>query len=353
MTPVLALQEVGVRSAARGRLPLWGDYSLADPWFLAAALVVVVAFVLGRSRRARARGRVSVVPRGLARSARQRLAWIPEVLRLVGLLLAVVALARPLRENVQHDVVSEGIDIALVIDRSGSMRFDDLQQGRTRLDVVKEVVGDFARRRMTDREGAADSCALITFARYPQLVCPFTLDVDALSGFLEAVEMVEFQEEDGTAIGVALAKAVSVLRSSEARSRVVVLLTDGENNRFEIAPADAAELAAEEGVRVYTIYSARYQYVQSAFRGFVPSESGFDTTELESIAELTGGRFYHARDRESLEQIYAEIEDLERTERTEKRYEETFDLYLWVLLPGLACYALAWLSSATWARRLA
>ncbi len=283
----------------------------------------------------------------------QRLAWVPDALRLVALCALVLALARPVRGNVQRDVVSEGVDIVLVVDRSGSMQFEDLEPDTTRLEVVKDVVGEFATRRMTDREGAADNCALVTFARFPKLLCPFTLDVSALTGFLDGVEMVKYQEEDGTAIGVALAKAVSVLRGSAAKSRVVVLLTDGENNRFEISPDQAAELAAEEGIRVYTIYSARYHYVQRGLRGLVPSKEGFDTTELERIAQLTGGRFYHARDRESLEEIYAEIEELERTERTERTYEEAFDVYTWLLLPGIALYTLAWLFGATWARRLA
>jgi Ca-activated chloride channel family protein len=347
-----------VRSSARGALHLWGDFSLADPAFLVLLPVALVALLWGRSRQGRARGLVPLVaaaPGGgpVLRSLRQRLGWVPLVLQALALVCVIVGLARPLRGNVQNDIVTEGVDIALVVDRSSSMRFDDLQRGSDRLTVVKEVVGEFAQRRMTDREGASDNCALITFARYPRLLCPFTLDVDALTGLLDGVEMARFQEEDGTAIGVALAKAVSVLRETDSQSKVCVLLTDGENNVFDISPDQAAELAAEEGIRVYTIYSARYLYRRDAFRGWLPSEQGFDTTELERIAELTGGRFYHARDRDNLEEIYAEIEELERTERTEHRYEETFDLYLWALLPGLAFYALAWLSQATWARRLA
>lgn len=351
---MLVFQEEALRSAARARLPLFGDFALADPEFLLALLPAAAIFLWGRLRAGRARGRAPRVPRGaLARSLRQRLAWLADVLRALALVSVVLALARPVRGNVQLDVVSEGVDIALVVDRSGSMRFLDLEEDRTRLDVVKDVVGNFARRRMGDTEGAADNCALITFARYPKLLCPFTLDAGALTGFLDDLRMVQYQEEDGTAIGVALAKAVSVLRGSDAKSKVVVLLTDGENNRFEITPDQAAELAAEEGIRVYTIYSARYYYQQVAFRGWVPSETGFDTSELERIADVTGGRFFHARDRQELEEIYAEIEQLERTERREKRFEETFDVYLWLLLPGLGLYALSWLSASTWARRLA
>ncbi len=341
-----------VQSAARGAWKLWGDLSLADPQFLALLPLALLLTAWGRARRGRARGRVPLVPRHPARSLRQRLLWVPATMQLAALVLVVIGLARPLRGNVQRDIVSEGVDIALVIDRSGSMRFDDLERDRSRLEVVKEVVADFAERRMTDRVGAADNVALITFAHFPRLLCPFTLDVGALHGFLDGVELVRHHEEDGTAIGVALAKAVAVLRETDAESKVVVLLTDGENNVHDITPDAAAELAAEEGIRVYTIYAARYLYRHDPFRGYVPDSAGQDTSELERIAELTGGRFFHARDREALEEIYAEIEALERTERREVRYEETFDLYLYLLLPAIACYGLMWLSNATWARRL-
>ncbi len=342
-----------VQSAGRANFELWGDYSLSDPVFLLLIPLALLLVAWGRARGGRARGRVPMLPLAAARSLRQRLMFLPSVFQVIALVLVAISLARPLRGNVQRNVVSEGVDIVLAIDRSGSMRFDDLEPGVNRLEVVKDVVGDFAERRMTDREGAADNVALLSFARYPQLLCPFTLDVDALAGFLEDVDLVDRREEDGTAIGVALAKAVSVLRDSAAKSKIVVLLTDGENNVHEITPTAAAELAAEVGVRVYTIYAARYVYVHDPFRGYVPRTGEVDTSELRGIAELTGGRFFRAIDKESLEGIYTEIEALERTERREQRFEETFDLYPLFLLPGLLIYGLAWLSSSTWARRLA
>lgn len=350
MSP-LALQEV--RSAARSAWHVFGDYSLADPAFLALLPAAILILAWGRARRGRSRGRVSVLP-ALPSSVRQRFTWVPYVLQVQALALVVVGLARPLRGNVVHDVTSEGIDIALLLDRSGSMRFDDLERGKNRLQVAKEVVGEFAVRRMTDRVGASDNVGLITFSRYPTLVCPYTLDVNALTGLLEDVEMVRYREEDGTGIGVALAKAIATLRGSEAKSRIVVLLTDGENNVHDITPLQAAQLAAEEGVRVYTVFAAKYLYEADPFRGgFVPRAEPADTTELQAIAERTGGRFYEASNRAGLEDIYAEIEELERTPRHEQRYEETFDLYLLFLLPGLACYGLAWLSQLTWARSVA
>ncbi|MEM7308188.1 MAG: VWA domain-containing protein [Planctomycetota bacterium] len=350
MIPTLAVQ---AKSAASVELRLWGDYALADPWYLLVLPVGLLLLAYGRARAGRAEGRAPVLPAGrLARSWRQRLGFLPTLLQALAMALAVLALARPLRGNVQNETISEGVDIALVLDRSGSMRFDDLERGRTRLDVVKDVVADFAQRRMGDAEGAADSCALITFARYPQLLCPFTLDFDGLNGFLEGVELVQHRGEDGTGIGVAVAKAVALLRETEAKSKVVVLLTDGENNVTEILPRQAGELAAEEGVRVYSIYAARNLFVYNALRGYVPTTDSHDTSDLEAIAELTGGRFYRARNRESLAEIYAEIEKLERTEREERRFEENFDLYPSFLWAAFALYGAAWLSLSTWARRL-
>ncbi len=342
-----------VRSAAESGLKLFGDYSLGDPLFLGLIPVALLAVLWGRSRAGRVRGRVPGLPgKGLPRSLRQRLAWLPTLLQLAALLLVVVGLARPLRGNVHQTSRSEGVDIAVVIDRSGSMRYDDLERGKSRLDVVKEVVGEFAERRMTDREFAADSVGLFAFARFPQLICPFTLDVGALLGWLDGVEMVERREEDGTAIGIALAKAVAVLRESDAKSRVCVLLTDGENNVDEITPIEAATLAGEEGIRVYTIHAGKYQYRQNWDGSVVPVQQRIDTTELVKIAELTGGRFFRATNREQLEAIYAAIEELERTPREELRFEETFDLYPYFLEAALALYALAWLCLGTWARRL-
>ncbi|MSR63432.1 MAG: VWA domain-containing protein [Planctomycetes bacterium] len=345
---LLLVQAEAAQSAAQARWALWGDYALADPLMLAALPLALLAYLLGRRR---AFGRISVTG-GVPRSARARFAWVPSVLQLAAVVCATLALARPLRSNVEHDVRSEGVDIALVIDRSGSMQFEDLEQGKSRLAVVKEVVGEFARRRMTDRDNAADNVALISFAHYPRMLCPFTLDVDALMGFLDKVELAKREEEDGTAIGVGLAKAVSVLRESDAKSRVCVLLTDGENNIDDITPAAATELAAEERIKVYTIYAARYLFQYDPFQGWRPTRESADTSALEQMAAATGGRFYRAADKAELEKIYAEIETLERTPRSEQRFEETYDLYPWFLFPALLCALGAQLGRASVWRRL-
>ncbi len=342
---------VNAKSAAEGRLHLWGDLFLGDPLFLILLPIVIAAVLHGRANRGRATARIPVLPAGAAtRSLAQRLAWVPIPLQALALVLVVIALARPLRGNVETNSIAEGVDLALMIDRSSSMGHEDLEQGRSRLSVVKDVVRDFAVRRMTDREGASDYIALFSFARYPEELCPFTLDVDAVTGFLDGVQLAATRNEDGTGIGIALAKAVAVLRENEAKSKVVVLLTDGENNLDLIAPLEAAELAAEEGVRVYTVFAGRY--VMDAFGRMREAELEIDTTELEAIAEQTGGRFFRARDRRALEAAYAEIEELERTPRQERHFVEHYDLYPAFLFWALMLYLGAWLSACTWARRV-
>lgn len=347
------MNPTSVRSAASANWNVWGDYSFGDPAFLTLIPIGLLVLWYGRARRGRLVGSTPVLP-GVAMPAslRQRLRPLATLFQVLAFVSTVVALARPLKGNVQVSTESEGVDIALVVDRSGSMKYDDLEVGKSRLDVVKEVVGEFATRRMTDRVGAADNVGLFAYAQYPELVCPFTLDVASLMSWLETIEIVKYREEDGTAIGAALAKAVAVLKESTAKSRIIVLLTDGENNVDDITPMEAAELAAEEGVRVYTIAAGRFRYQQDWMGQITRTEYRIDTTELRRIAELTGGRFYRAQDKDDLESVYEEIEELERTPREERRFEETYDLYPWLLLLAVGLYGSAWFSHSTWARRL-
>ena len=348
----MTAQDTGaaIQSAAEGNLSLWGNLSLGDPWFLALLPLFLLLFFSRARRRQEVAGRVPVLPAQHIKSLRQRVAWLPNALNWTALVLVVIALARPLEGDVETSTQTEGVDIALLLDRSSSMAADDLEPGRTRLDVVKEVVADFAVRRMTDRDGAADNIALFSFARYPQQLCPFTLDVEAVRGFLGEVSLVTRREEDGTGIGIALAKAVAVLRESDAASRVVVILTDGENNLPQITPGKAGEMAAEEGIRVYTVFAGRYVY--DPFGRRMRSEQLIDTTELKRIAALTDGRFFRARDREGLEAAYAEIEALEKTPREERRFVEHYDLYSELLFLAFFAWAMGWASAFTWARRL-
>lgn len=339
-----------MKSAAEEGWKLFGAYSLSNPWFLLLVPAGIVLLVVGRTGRARAR--VPELPgERPPRSLRQHFGWIVPVLQIAALASVSIALARPLRGSVESSTTSDGVDIALVIDRSDSMRAEDLAPDTTRLDVVKSVVREFAARRMTDREGAADSIAVVVFAMYPQLLCPFTLDVDAVTGFIDGLKIAQNQAENGTAIGSGLAKAVQLLGQTEGKSKVAVLLTDGENNVFHVPPLEAADFAAREGVKVYTIFAGRYAYRLDLIGRPAYTDREIDTSELEEIARRTGGRFFRARDRAELDTAYAEIEKLERTQRVTRRWSETFDLYPWFLAPGIVMYVLSWLVSAAWLRR--
>lgn len=334
MLPLLAL-------SMPKQLDLFGQLALLDPIFLLALPVVLLSLWAGRRRAARPALRAPLELSHATVSVRQRLLFLPLLLQAAGLVLVILSLARPVEIDVQRSISSEGVDIVLAVDRSSSMEIADLEAGRTRLDVVKDVVGDFAERRMTDSVGASDNIALLSFAAYPELRCPFTLDAGALRGFLEKVSIVQYEAEDGTAIGAALAKAAAVLSDSDAKSKVVVLLTDGENNRDEITPESAIAMAKDKGIKVYTILAARKVYGIDAFGRLVETGREPDTRLLESIAKETGGRFFRARDRSSLEQIYGSIEDLERTPRHEERRVETRDLYPGFLSLALALFAVA------------
>lgn len=349
---VAAQEDTPTSSTAASRFDLWGDLGLSDPVFLALVPVVLGALWLGRTRRRTTAGRVPALPGDpLPRTAIQRLCWLPRALKAMALVLVILALARPLRGDVEFSTKTEGVDIVLLVDRSSSMDAQETRSAPTRFEIVKEVVADFARRRMTDREGAADNICFIAFALYPELLCPFTLDADALEGVFDSIETEKRRELDATGIGVALAKSVAVLEGSEAQSRIVVLLTDGRENVHAIEPMDAARLAAETGIKVYTVFAGpRYEVRMSLLGG--RTEIPIDTTELKSIAELTGARFYHAESKSDLEACYAEIEQLERTEREESRFAQHFDLYPRLLLPSFVLYLLAWLFASTWARRL-
>ena len=349
-----AAAESGVKTVAKGVLDLGGDYSLAHPVAGALALVAMIVFTLwGRSRGGRESASVTLTPStNVRRSVRQQLAWLPTALQVFAMIFVAIGLARPLHGKKQSTAVSEGVDIVLLIDRSSSMQHEDLAPNRTRLEVVKDVVGEFAVRRMTDREGAADSICIVPFARYPQLLCPFTLDVDAVTGFMSSVSLVRDRIEDGTGIGIALAKAIAVLKETEAESKICVLLTDGENNIDLIAPLDAAELAAEEGIRVYTVLAGRFIYDRDFFNNIIATERELDSTELEQIAAMTDGRFFRAKDKAALEEVYAEIERLERTEREEVKFSEHYDLYPKFLLIAFVLYQLSWIFGSTWLRRL-
>lgn len=235
---------------------------------------------------------------------------VPAVLRAIVLGLIVVALARPQTGVTSENVRTEGIDIVLVLDVSSSMLAEDLEPNR--LDAAKLVAADFVSGRRNDRVG------LVAFAGEAFTQAPLTLDYSVIGSLLSELQIGMI--EDGTAVGMGLATAVKRLQASEVASKVVILLTDGSNNRGEIGPLTAAQMARALDVRVYTIGAGS----QGTARVPVPDPFGgtryatmrveIDEQMLRDVAEQTGGRYFRATDTESLASIYAEIDELERTE---------------------------------------
>ncbi len=314
------------------------ERSLLDPWFL-ALLPLAVLFYIWRVRRPRA-----ALPTGYAapfldlpKTLRSRFVWLPAILKVLAVAALSLAMARP----VQRDVLplrEEGVDIMLLLDTSPSMARPDVtaDRRRRRMDAARFQARNFAAARTSDRVG------LMTYARYPELRCPLTLDQEALEDFLLYVDVVSDPLEDGTAIGVALAKAVSVLDASEAVSKVVILLTDGENNVENIMPLDAAKLALDASVRVHTIGLGQgtptlLGVMQTPF------------TELREIAAMTGGRFFTAPTEQDLAQVYADLDELEKVELEDPRYR-TVDGFAEPLILGISLLVLTLLAEFLWIR---
>jgi Ca-activated chloride channel family protein len=278
----------------------------------------------------------------LPRSWRQRGVWLPEALEVLGLALAIVALARPV-ERLPLPPERLGRDVLLCLDTSSSMAATDLAAERTRLDVSKARAVEFVRRRSDDRLG------FVAFARYADLGCPPTLDRESVAELLARVELVAKDgPEDATGIGAAVACAAEVLARSQAASKVVVVLTDGEENvataatPAEIAPLHAAQWCRSLGVRVHSIA------VGSMSVGASGQRLPLDTTALRQLAAGTGGRFFAAADDAALAGVWDAIDGLEATAFAEPRtwLREWFAV---ALLAGLACaFAARW---CTWGVR--
>jgi Ca-activated chloride channel homolog len=315
---------------------------LHDPWAL--GLVLLVPLLLWLQRRTRREAAVRYPSLGLLRAIPyagvRRWRWVLHALRAVALVLLVVALARPQRGRAESAYHGEGIDIVLAVDISGSMLSEDFTLGNqraSRLDVVKSVVKDFVAGRSGDRIG------LVLFGGRPYTQCPLTLDHGWLLQNLARARIGMI--EDGTAIGSALATAAGRLERSDAKSKVIILLTDGQNNAGKISPATAADAVKALGVKVYTIgagtrglapFPAQDLFGNKVYR---PMKVDIDEDTLKDIAQKTGGRYFRATDTASLQQIYGEINQLEKTTFTAPRYLDYDELYPWLAVPAILLLA--------------
>jgi Ca-activated chloride channel family protein len=327
---------------------------LQPEWFWALTLLPLVMLWRGR------RGPVAAIQysdvglaRAVARRSRSRIGNWVWLLAVLAAVLMIVGLARPQRGHSRTEVTANGIDIVLVLDVSGSMQALDFlidDQRVNRIEVVKSVVGKFIDERPNDRIG------LIAFAGSPYLVSPITLDHDWLQQNLERVTIGGV--DDGTAIGSAIAAAVNRLRATPAKSKVVILLTDGMNNTGKISPLAAAEAARALGVKVYTIgVGVRGKAPvpvrdEAGHMRLVMAEVDVDEKTLQTVADQTGGKFYRATDTDSLQKIYEQINRLETSAQTVQKFEHYDELYPWALVPALGILGLGFILQQTRYRRL-
>jgi Ca-activated chloride channel family protein len=253
-------------------------------------------------------------------------------LRMLALVLLVVAFARPQAGRTEQEVITEGIDIVVALDISSSMLAEDFKP-HNRLEAAKLVAQDFIKGRANDRIG------MVVFAAKSFTQCPLTLDYGILLTFIQQVEIGMI--EDGTAIGMGIANAAQRLRDSKAKSKVIILLTDGQNNRGQLDPLTAAKVAQAFGIRIYTVgvgtYGDALYPVDDPIFGkrYVRMPVQIDEEGLKEIARITNGSYFRATDKESLDQIFKEIDQLEKTKIELKQYtrfKELFPPYLfWAL----------------------
>ncbi len=293
------------------------------------------------------------VARAVARGTRSRAGNWRWLLPLIAAALMIVGMARPRLAHGRTDVSASGIDIMLGLDVSGSMQALDFKVGGqrvNRIDVVKSVVSKFVDERPDDRIG------IVAFAGAPYLISPLTLDHDWLQQNLERVSVASV--DDGTAIGSAIATSVNRLRESPAKSKIIILLTDGMNNAGKISPMAAAEAAKAMGVKIYTVaVGVRGEAPMpvkdaSGNSQLVMAKVDVDEKTLQAISALTGGKFYRATDTDSLKNIYEQINQLEKTTQVAQRFEHYQELFRWALFPAIALLGLSFALENTRFRRL-
>ena len=269
--------------------------------------------------------------------------------RVLTLILLIVAFARPQSSTGDEAIDTEGIDIILTLDVSGSMQAEDFQPNR--LEAAKRVAAEFIRGRRHDRIG------LVVFAGHSAIQAPLTIDYDVVLTLLDNVQNGMLQE-DGTAIGMAVANSVNRLRNSAAKSKVIILLTDGVNNKGEIDPLTAANLAKSMQLKIYTIGAGSngpaVVTVNDPLFGprQVQIQAELDEKTLAAMAELTGGKYFRATDEKSLSRIYAEIDQLEKTKIEMQQYKEYVELFPYFVSAAFALLTLEILLTQTRLRKI-
>lgn len=283
---------------------------------------------------------------------RVRLLHAPFVLSILGYIAMVIALARPQTANSWSNTSVEGIDIMLCMDVSTSMLAEDLKPNRVQ--AARNVAVDFINGRESDNIG------LTVFAGEAYTQCPMTMDHAALLNLLNTMDCnmaMRGMLEDGTAIGMGIANAITRLKDSKAKSKVIILLTDGTNNRGDISPSMAADIARSFGIRVYTVAvgtngTAPYPMMVGGHKEYVNVPVEIDTETLSQIAEKTDAQFYRATNTEKLFKVYEEIDKLEKTKMNVRKYSKRYEAYQAFVLAAFLLLALSLLLRSTVLRRL-
>jgi Ca-activated chloride channel homolog len=294
--------------------------------------------------------------RGILNVTRTRSGAFLAALRWLILGVLIIALAQPRLTKSETKVTASGVDIAVALDMSGSMVSEDFEVGRERLSrlaMAKQVLTKFIDKRPSDRIG------IVAFATQAYIACPLTLDHDFLLENLARLELGTI-DDSRTAIGSALSTAINRLRELKSKSKIVILMTDGQNNSGKVAPLTVAEAAQKLKVKVYTIgVGTRGQAPMPAgrnpFTGQIVYEMrpvDIDEDTLQKIASMTGGKYYRADNAQRFQAIYAEIDKLEKTEAEVKKFSHHDELFAWAIAPGLGLLLLEVLLRHTIWRRL-
>ena len=318
-------------------------------WLMVVPALLVLHYIYLELAERHPHLRVSTAVPWLAKSTRFKgaLRHIPFILRTVALCLIVVAIARPRSSEDMEKIDTEGIDIVLAMDVSTSMLARDLTPDR--INASKDIAIEFISQRPSDRMG------IVVFAGESFTQCPLTTDRATLINLMKEVQTDLI--EDGTAIGNGLATAIARMKDSDAKSRVVILLTDGVNNRGEVSPQMAAEIAKTYGVRVYTIgvgtnKVAPYPMPVAGGVQYVNIPVEIDTQTLRDIAQTTDGNFYRATSTAELKKIYKDIDKLEKSKFNVKHFAKRYEAYQPFALGALLVLLLEILLRLTWFRRI-
>lgn len=330
---------------------LFSDVQFANIWWLLLLLPLLAAYFWQKRTKITLPNLTLPTLEGVkdAVSGKAAWLWLPNVLRFLSIAFFVIALARPQQTLQEEQVKGEGIDIFLAIDLSSSMLAKDFKPDR--LEVCKQVAVSFVEKRPIDRIG------LVVFSGEAYAQCPLTTDHTIVQNLLGALTCGSL--EDGTAIGMGLATAVNRIKDGSAKSKIVILLTDGVNNAGYVKPISAADLAKELGIKVYTIGvgSTGEAYTPVGRRGDGEYVFGFAPVEIDEalmsdIAQRTGGRYFRATNADELEQIYNEINQLEKTVMDITMFKRYKDLFMYPLAWGLVCLLLGLLLQHTVLRTL-